>query len=98
MKNHYVYMMTNKYNNVLYAGVTSDLIKRIYQHKHKVHLGFTNRYNVDKLVYYEVYEDPDTAIKREKTIKNLLRRKKIDLFKRMNPNFEDLYKEILSSS
>ena len=91
-------MMTNKYNNVLYAGVTRDLIKRIYQHKHKVHLGFTNRYNVDKLVYYEVYEDPDTAIKREKTIKNLLRRKKIDLFKRMNPNFEDLYKEILSSS
>lgn len=98
MKQSFVYILTNKNNYVLYTGVTSNILKRIYQHKHKVHLGFTNRYNVSKLVYYEVYEDPETAIKREKTIKNLLRRKKIDLVKSMNPNFKDLYKEILSSS
>lgn len=98
MKSYYVYVMTNKYNNVLYTGVTGDLRKRIYQHKHKVHLGFTNKYNVNKLVYYEVAEDSNAAIIREKTIKNLLRRKKIDLIKSMNPSFKNLYEEILSSS
>jgi putative endonuclease len=96
MKNFYVYILTNKNNNVLYTGVTRDLRRRIYQHKHKVHDGFTNRYNVNKLIYYETLEDPNTAIKREKTIKNLLRIKKIKMIKSVNPSFRDMYKEILS--
>lgn len=96
MKQFFVYILTNKYNNVLYTGVTSNLKRRVYQHKHKVHNGFTQRYNVDKLVYYEAIEESKVSIKREKTIKNLLRRKKIDLIKSINPNFKDLYEEILS--
>jgi|SRR3989304_6516371 len=96
MKNYYVYILTNKNNNVLYTGFTGGLIRRIYQHKHKVHFGFTNKYNINKLVYYEVFEDPNMAIKREKTIKNLLRRKKIELIRSFNPSFKDMCKEILS--
>jgi len=96
MHQYYVYIITNKNNNVLYTGVTRDLRRRIYQHKHKVHDGFTDRYNVNKLIYYEILEDPNTAIRREKTVKNLLRRKKIELIKSVNPSFRDIYKEILS--
>lgn len=96
MQQYYVYMLTNKNNNVLYTGVTKNLRRRVYQHKHKVHLGFTNKYNVNKLVYYEILNESVMAIKREKTIKNLLRRKKIELIKSVNPSFKDMYKEILS--
>ena len=97
MKQYYVYILTNKNNNVLYAGITSNLIKRIYEHKNKLVDGFTKKYNVNKLVYYEIFEDPENAIKREKTIKNLLRIKKILLIKNKNHEFKDLYDEILSS-
>jgi|SRR3989338_9143165 len=97
MKQYYVYILTNKNNNVLYAGITSNLIKRIYEHKNKLADGFTKKYNVNKLVYYEIFEDPENAIKREKTIKNLLRIKKILLIKNKNHEFKDLYDEILSS-
>ncbi|MDO8658567.1 MAG: GIY-YIG nuclease family protein [Candidatus Levybacteria bacterium] len=97
MKQYYVYILTNKNNNVLYTGITSNLVKRIYEHKNKLADGFTKKYNASKLAYYEIFEDPENAIKREKTIKNLLRIKKIALIKTKNPEFKDLYDEILSS-
>ena len=95
MKQYYVYMLTNYTNKVLYTGITNNLVRRIYEHKNNVVSGFTQQYNVSKLIYYEIYNDVYTAISREKTIKNLLRRKKIDLIKTLNPNFEDLYQKIL---
>ena len=82
-------------NTVLYTGVTNDLIKRTYQHKNKMVSSFTSRYNINKLVYYEIYNDPNEAIKREKQIKGGSRKKKIDLIKKMNPTFKDLYEEII---
>lgn len=96
MKNYYVYILTNKINSVLYTGITDNIIKRVYQHKNKLVEGFTKKYNVNKLVYFEIFNDPLNAIKREKAIKNLLRKKKIDLIKSKNPAFKDLYPEILS--
>ena len=97
MKQYFVYILTNIRNTVLYVGVTNNLIKRVYQHKNKFQKGFTEKYNLTKLVYYEIFEDALTAITREKTIKNLLRRKKGQLINSMNPNWKDLYEEILST-
>ena len=82
--------MTNKTNKVLYTGVTNDLNRRVYEHKEKQAEGFTKQYNVDKLVYYEVCEDIESAILREKQIKGWLRRKKIALIESMNPEWRDL--------
>ncbi|MDO8619585.1 MAG: GIY-YIG nuclease family protein [Candidatus Daviesbacteria bacterium] len=95
MKQYYVYILTNFKNSVLYTGITNDLIRRVYEHKQKLVPGFTQKYNVDKLVYFEIFQDPENAIKREKAIKNLLRRKKIELIKSQNPTFLDLYSSIL---
>jgi len=81
----YVYLLTNKYNTVLYTGVTSDLKKRVWQHKEKLVEGFTKKYHVDKLVYYEVSADIRAAIAREKQIKGGSRQKKVDLIQGMNP-------------
>lgn len=92
-----VYITTNSRHTVLYVGVTNNLKKRVYQHKKKALKGFTNKYNIDKLVYFELYEDAITAIKREKTLKNLLRRKKIALINSFNPLWKDLADEILSA-
>ncbi len=89
-----VYIMTNKTNTVLYIGVTNNLKKRIYEHKHKLVPGFTSRYNVTKLVYYEVYDTPYNAIQREKQIKAGSRAKKLALIKSVNPGFSDLYETI----
>ena len=86
--------MTNKLNRVLYTGVTSDLKRRAYEHKSKLIEGFTNKYNVDKLVYYEVFDDIYNAITREKQIKGGSRQKKIDLIISMNPGWKDLYNEL----
>jgi putative endonuclease len=86
--------MTNQHNKVLYTGVTNNLIRRIYEHKEKLVSGFTKRYNIDKLVYYEVFQDAYNAISREKQIKGGSRQKKIDLINRMNPDWKDLYQEI----
>ncbi len=96
MKQYYTYILTNKLNSVLYTGITEDLVKRVYQHKNKLVEGFTKKYNVNKLVYFEIFNDPLNAIKREKAIKNLLRKKKIELIKNKNAGFNDLYSEILS--
>ena len=88
-------MMTNKLNTVLYVGVTDNLIKRVYQHKNKLSSGFTPKYNINKLVYYEVFEDINEAIKREKQLKNWHREWKMSLIKSHNPEFIDLYKDII---
>ncbi|EKD84762.1 MAG: hypothetical protein ACD_38C00165G0019 [uncultured bacterium] len=95
MRYSYVYILTNEINTVLYIGVTDNLIKRIYQHKMKVVSGFTSKYNVNKLVYYEIYEDIIEAIKREKQLKNWHREWKINLIKRNNPDFNDLHDSLL---
>ena len=89
--------MTNISNTVLYTGITNNLIRRAYEHKNKLVEGFTKKYNVTKLVYYEIFNDPQNAIEREKSIKNLLRAKKIALIKSMNPLFNDLYQGIIAS-
>jgi len=86
--------MTNKNNTVIYTGVTSDLKKRVYEHKQKLVKDFTKRYNIDKLVYYEVLDDAYNAISREKQIKGGSRQKKIDLINEMNNEWKDLSKEL----
>ncbi len=91
----YVYILTNKGNRVLYTGVTNDLVRRVYEHREKLNEGFTKRYNVGKLVYYESFTDIRTAIAREKQIKAGSRRKKLELVNRFNPDWRDLYQDIL---
>jgi putative endonuclease len=83
-KQYYVYIMTNIRNTVLYTGVTNDLIRRVYEHKAKLADGFTKKYNIVKLVYYEVFEDIENAILREKQIKAGSRQKKIQLIDSTN--------------
>ena len=87
----YVYIMTNKNNTTFYVGVTNDLVRRVWEHKNKIHKGFTARYNLNKLVYYEVYDDELTAILREKTLKDRSRQYKIDLIRAVNSDCNDLY-------
>ena len=89
-RNGYVYLLTNKLNKVLYTGATSNLEKRIYEHKYKLADGFTRKYNVSKLVYYEVFDSIVNAITREKQIKGWLRIKKIMLIESTNPEWKDL--------
>jgi putative endonuclease len=93
-KQYYVYIMTNKNNRVLYTGITNDLKKRVYEHKEKFVNGFTKKYNVSKLVYYEIFGDPENAILREKKIKAGSRQRKIDLINSMNKEWSDLYREL----
>ncbi len=89
-----VYILTNRRHTVLYTGVTNDLCRRVYEHRSKLVEGFTKRYNVDKLIYYEVFEQPEYAIQREKQIKGGSRAKKIALVNGMNPQWRDLYPEL----
>ena len=91
-----VYILTNKYNKVLYTGVTSNLFKRVNEHKEKLVGGFTSRYNVDKLVYYEEFETMPEAIACEKQIKGGSRQKKLDLINSKNPEWKDLYEEFFA--
>jgi len=91
----YVYLLANKHNNVLYTGVTNDLVRRVYEHKNKLLAGFTKKYNVDRLVYYEVCGSIIVAIEREKQIKGWSRKKKIDVINALNPEWNDLYQSIL---
>jgi putative endonuclease len=95
MKSGYVYILTNKNHTVLYIGVTSDIVKRIYQHKNKEVEGFTKKYNLNKLVYYESFDDIVVAIEREKQIKGGSRKTKLELVNSMNPKWEDLYIQIV---
>lgn len=93
-KQYYVYIMTNKYNRVLYVGVTNDLIRRVYEHRNKLIEGFTKKYNVTKLVYYEIYNDSYEAINREKQLKAGSRKRKIDLINSVNQQWLDLYEKL----
>ena len=93
-QNYFVYILTNKNNNVLYTGVTNNLLRRIYEHKEKLIDGFTKKYNCSKLVWYEIYNDSYSAISREKQIKAGSRERKLRLINSMNPEWKDLYNEI----
>jgi putative endonuclease len=93
-KEYYVYIMTNKINSTLYTGVTNDLKRRVFEHKNKLLEGFTKKYNIDKLVFYETYDDINNAIAREKQIKGGTRAKKIKLIEDMNSRWDDLFDEI----
>ncbi len=88
-RSYYVYIMTNR-SRTLYTGVTNNLLRRVMEHKKKERPGFTQKYNITQLVFYEETDDINTAIAREKQIKGWLRKKKIDLIETMNPNWADL--------
>jgi len=98
--NYYVYIMTNKNNAVLYTGITNDLKRKVYEHKacpessEGTPKSFTEKYNINKLVYYEFFRDVDSAILREKQIKGGSRDKKIELVNKMNSEWKDLYDEL----
>jgi len=94
MKQGYVYILFNQKNGTLYVGVTSNLVARVYEHKNKIVDGFTKKYNVDKLGYYEIHDDIVSAIAREKQIKGGSRAKKVALIESTNPEWNDLYSAI----
>jgi len=94
MRSSYVYILASQRNGTLYVGSTSDLIKRIWEHKNKVIPGFTAKYNVHRLVYYEVHELYVEAARREKRFKNGPRQWKMNLIEKFNPEWRDLYEEI----
>ena len=94
MKQGFVYILFSKPNGTLYVGVTSDLVKRVYEHKQKLTQGFTQKYNVDKLGYYEICESMESAIMREKQLKAGKRQTKINLIQKQNPQWEDLYETL----
>ncbi len=95
MKRYYVYILTNTHHTVLYTGVTNDLVRRVYQHNQGAGSTFTRKYNIHKLVYYEIGEDVHATIAREKQIKAGSRQKKLDLINSLNPEWKDLYEEIV---
>ena len=95
-KTYFVYILTNKYNKVLYVGVTNSLVRRGYEHKQQLsfHNSFSKKYNLNKLVYYETFDDINLAIAREKQIKGGSRQDKINLIIKNNPEWKDLYSEV----
>jgi putative endonuclease len=97
-KQFYVYILANKSNRVLYTGVTNNIIRRVFEHRERRASAFTTRYRVDKLVYFEVFQDISEAIEREKQIKAGSRKKKIELVEQMNLDWKDLYDEVCGNS
>ncbi len=95
-REYYVYIMTNTHHTVIYTGVTNNLQRRILEHKNGIGSTFTKKYNLHKLVYYEIGNDIHSAIAREKQIKGGSRQKKIELINSMNPEWKDLYKELFA--
>ena len=95
MKSMYIYIMTNQNNTTLYIGVTNNLVRRVWEHKHHLVEGFTSRYHLTKLVYYELWQGEHEAIQREKTLKNWHRQWKENLINQFNPEWNDLYESIL---
>jgi len=89
-KQYYIYVLRNDAGN-FYIGITSNLERRVWEHANKIVDGFTKKYNITKLIYYEIYLDPESAILREKQLKNWTRKKKIMLIKRANPTFEEIH-------
>ena len=96
MKNGYVYILSNKTDEVLYIGVTSDLVRRLYEHRNHLIEGFTDKYNVTKVLYYEGFNSIDDAIHREKQLKGWRREKKMLLIKEFNPELNDLYDTLMN--
>lgn len=94
-RQYYVYILTNKWNRVLYTGIANDLIRRVQEHKDQSTRGFTQRYNINKLVYYEVSDDIESAILREKQIKGGSRNDKIALINSINNEWRDLFEDII---
>ena len=94
MKTYYVYILTSKRNGTLYIGVTNDLKKRIFEHKNSLVNGFTKKYSVHSLVYYEQCNDIESAITREKRLKRWNRKWKLELIERNNPQWKDLYEDL----
>ena len=97
MKNYYVYIMTNKPNGTLYLGVTNDLVRRSYEHRNSLIDGFTKKYNLKMLIYFEVFDRVEDAILREKRVKKWNRQWKIDMIEKFNPDWLDLYNQITDS-
>ena len=95
MNSYWVYIMASKRNGTLYTGVTSNLVKRVWEHKNDAAEGFTKKYKVHILVYYEVIADVKSAIQREKLLKKWHRKWKLELIEKINPNWEDLYYQLL---
>jgi len=95
-KSFFVYILANRRNGTLYIGVTSNLLKRVWEHKNKLVEGFTARYGIDKLVYYEQFKDAKSALRRKKRLKKYNRKWKLDLIEKSNPDWKDLYKELIS--
>jgi putative endonuclease len=93
--NYYVYILASSRNGTLYIGVTNDLVRRVYEHKNKLVQGFSEKYSVDKLVHYEEYHDSYAAIQREKNLKHYVRKWKLELIEKDNPEWNDLYDKIL---
>jgi putative endonuclease len=93
-KQYYVYIMANEIDTTLYIGITNDLKRRVYEHKEKMVDGFTKRYNINKLVYYEICQEVMGAISREKQLKGISRLKKNELIAQFNPYWQDLYEEL----
>lgn len=93
-RNSFAYILCNRHRNVLYIGATDDLKKRVYFHKKRLIAGFTRRYNVDRLVYFEAHENIDAALAREHQLKGYRREKKIQLIQQMNPEWHDLYENL----
>jgi len=91
----YVYIITNKKEGTLYIGVTSNLVKRVYEHKQKFIDGFSKKYNLTNLVYYEQFDSIENAIKREKQLKNWKREWKLNIINQFNPTWKDLYSSIV---
>ena len=97
MIDYYIYILTNKKKGTLYTGITGNLIKRVHEHKNKEIKGFTSKYGLDCLIYYETTSDINSAIQREKRIKKWKRQWKIELIEQMNPEWNDLYKNLLDN-
>jgi len=95
MKTMWVYIMASQRNGTLYIGVTNDLVRRVWQHKQDILEGFTKKFGVHRLVYFEQFDDPERAIQREKTMKRYVRKWKLNLIEAMNPDWNDLYEEIV---
>ena len=94
MKESYVYILASARNGTLYVGSTTNLVKRIWEHKNKVILGFTAKYNAHQLVYYEAHQDIMEAARRERRLKNWCRKWKLNIIEQFNPTWRDLYDEI----
>ncbi len=92
---YYVYILASKPYGTFYVGVTNNLVRRVYEHKNDLIAGFTQQYRIKTLVYYEIHDEIESAIRREKSIKRWTRNKKIDAIQEMNPQWRDLYETIL---